>query len=463
MRSMLAGLKDAYARLRTVPVAGMLASRFVWAVKGALGRPVTFAGCTPHDPPRQAPARPPPVRPADIRLDVMLAAVQGLAERVAALEGQPTGPVAIVPAERGPIPQSVSVIVSTLDRAAWLDRALGALALQRHPWFEVIVVAGPCRDDTAQVLARHAGRVRVTGCSLANLAASRNEGLRLARGEVVAFLDDDAVPEPDWLERLLPSYADPQVGGVGGYIRDHTGLAYQCRVIVADRLGGSRDVGELRRARLDAPGPDVERYLSLTGTNSSFRRSALLGIGGFDQAYAYFLDETDVCLRLVEAGWRLAVARDAEVHHAYAPSAQRRADRAPVSLSACARSTGYFAWRNAAARWGAGAVADHLDGYAEGLRRDTGWRVDHGVISPRQADRLLAEVHQGLVEGVRLAAGGPPRQRARPGERRPRAAAGRRSNRAHPRLRRPEPAGPWLPLTATARAPRAVARAAAAP
>ena len=231
--------------------------------------------------------------------------------------------------------------------------------------------------------------------------------MRLARGDIVAFLDDDAVPEPDWLERLSLPYADPQVGGVGGYIRDHTGVAYQCKVVIADRFGRSREVGDLKRARPDPPGPGVERYLSLTGTNSSFRRRALLNIGGFDQAYAYFLDETDVCLRLAEAGWRLAVAPDAEVHHAYAPSAQRRADRAPLSLAACARSTAYFAWRNAAPRHGALAVAEHLHAYAEGLRRDTIWRRDHGVISSRQADRLLAEIEAEVVRGVRLAAAGP--------------------------------------------------------
>ena len=99
------------------------------------------------------------------------------------------------------------------------------------------------------------------------------------------------------------------MGGVGGYIRDHTGLAWQCRAVVADRLGQSRAVG--RRARPDAPGPEVERYLSLTGANSSFRRRALLDVGGFDEAYAYFLDETDVCLRLAEAGWRASAWRRA--------------------------------------------------------------------------------------------------------------------------------------------------------
>ena len=405
----MAGLKRGYARLRTIPVAGMLASRAVWAFKGALGRPVALRPHAVHVPPAAAPA--PRSGPAgvDTRLKVALAAVEALTERLVTLEPPPPVKVPAFPAASDAAPQSASVIVSTLDRAPWLDRALTALALQRHPTFEVIVVVGPCRDGTAQVLETHAGRIRVAMCSVANLSASRNEGLRLARGDIVAFLDDDAVPEPDWLERLMPPYADPRVGGAGGFIRDHTGLAHQCKVIVADRFGGSREVGALRRARLDPPGPAVERYLSLTGTNSSFRRTALLDIGGFDQAYAYFLDETDVCLRLAEAGWRLTVVTDAEVHHAYAASAQRRADRAPVSLAASVRSTAYFAWRNAAPRHGAEAVAEHLEVYADGLRHDTAWRCDHGVITPEEANTLVAEIGAALAEGVRMAAAYPRR------------------------------------------------------
>ncbi len=148
---MKAALKDAYARLRTVPVAGLLASRAVWALKGALGRPVAAPTLPPQLPPPSAPARRPPADRVDTRLQLALAAAQALSERLAILAPPPATPAAGPPATGAP-PQSVSVIVSTLDRASWLDRALSALALQRHADFEVIVVAGPCRDGTAQVL-----------------------------------------------------------------------------------------------------------------------------------------------------------------------------------------------------------------------------------------------------------------------------------------------------------------------
>ena len=397
---MYQAMRRAYARLRTTPVLGDAASRLVWAAKGALGRPVLIS----PSPPARA-RRPAPAPPADTRLLFALAAVQALSDRVAAVETR-LEPSRVAPPALSPRPGSVSVVVSTLDRAAWLDRALTALAYQRHRDVEVIVVAGPSVDQTAEVLARHASRIRVVDCPVANLSASRNLGVRLAQGEVVAFLDDDAAPEADWLERLCAPYADPAVGGVGGYIRDHAGIAFQCQVVMADRFARSAEQGGVQAARLEAPGPAAERYLSLTGANSSFRRQALLDIGGFDEAYAYFLDETDVCLRLVEAGWRLEVAPSAEVHHAYAPSAQRRGDRAPLSLLAPARSTAYFAVRNALERHGAAAVADHLHAYAQELTRDIGWRLEHGVVGEAHADRLLSEVEDGLTQGVQAALGG---------------------------------------------------------
>ena len=397
------GLRELYGAVRRVPLLGGLASRMVWAVKGALGHPVGHGQSAP-------PPRPSPERPAkDIRLQVALAAAQALQERLSPLEPVAEIAPARFPARETALPGRVSVIVSTLDRADWLDRTLCALAYQRHEGFEVIVVAGPCRDATQAVLARHAARITTAACPVANLSASRNAGLRLATGDVAAFIDDDAVPEPDWLQRLCAPYADPQVGGVGGFIRDASGLAYQCRVMACDRFGTSAEVETVGRARIDLPGPQVRRFLSLTGTNSSFRREALLAIGGFDEAYAYFLDETDVCLRLAEAGWRLAVAPDAEVHHAYAPNAQRRADRAPLSLAACVRSTAYFTLRNAAAMHGLEAAAQHLDSYVAALRHDTAWRRERGLVSTADAERLLSEIDRGVTDGVHAALAGPRR------------------------------------------------------
>src|ERR1051326_8864739 len=96
----------------------------------------------------------------------------------------------------------ISVVINTYNRARSLHEALRALRYQTHDAFEVVVVNGPSTDQTEAVLAEVAGAVRVARCPEAHLARSRNIGIAQAAGDVVAYVDDDAVPEPSWLAEL---------------------------------------------------------------------------------------------------------------------------------------------------------------------------------------------------------------------------------------------------------------------
>lgn len=235
----------------------------------------------------------------------------------------------------------VSVVICTYNRAASLPRTLEALDYLRYPHRETVVVVGPCTDDTLQVLQPWADRIRVVHCPEANLSMARNIGTAHAAGELIAFTDDDGLPEANWLDTLVAAFeADPGLGGAGGYVRDHTGVAYQTRHIRCNRWGEAQF--------FDEPPPQEEAgwFPSLIGVNCVFRRSALQDIGGFDEEFAYFLDETDVCLRLLEKGWRLRVVPHAEVHHAYAPSHLRTQERVPTTLYLTARSKIYYALRH---------------------------------------------------------------------------------------------------------------------
>lgn len=298
---------------------------------------------------------------------------------------------------------SVSVVINTYNRARTLEATLAAMAWQRHPRFEVIVVNGPSTDGTEDLLAHFAGKIRTARCTEANLSMSRNIGLAMAAGEIVAYIDDDAVPEPDWLEAIAAPYADPQVGAVGGFIRDHTGYAWQCRVVACDRYGdneGFETVEQALQAGVADRGPGAPRFLSPTGANSSFRRGALLGIGGFDEEFAYFLDETDVAVRLLDAGWAIAYAARAEVHHKYADSHLRRADRIPRSIFVPARSKSYFCIRHAVPHDGFAKVVGYLARYRRDRRRDKEWLFDNGLIDRAHFDRLVSEIDRGSEAGV---------------------------------------------------------------
>jgi GT2 family glycosyltransferase len=295
-------------------------------------------------------------------------------------------------------PIRVSVVINTLDRADQLERTLTSLGQLRYPAFEAVVVHGPGRDRTPEVLKRFAPAIRVGTCPEPNLAMSRNIGVAMARGDIVAFLDDDAIPEPDWLDRMATAFTDPGVGGAGGFIRDRDGIRFQHQAIIADRLGEAVSFPQLPAD----PGPG--RYFSPTGTNVAIRRAALLAIGGFDEEYAYFLDETDLNLRLTDAGWRLVSIPDAEVHHKFAASNLRRTDRVPRSLYLIARSKSYFCWVNAAPIHSAEEIRRELRRFTDEHQGKIERFLKRRKIDAATAERLLAEVGQGLADGERDAA-----------------------------------------------------------
>ncbi|MBC5785605.1 glycosyltransferase [Ramlibacter sp. USB13] len=292
-----------------------------------------------------------------------------------------------------------SIVINTYNRAHTLPRTLESLQSLRYPKFEVIVVNGPSTDGTEQVLERWRDRVKVGRCGQANLSMSRNIGIAMAAGDVVCFLDDDAMPEPDWLDQLATGYADPLVAAVGGYIRDHTGYSFQCKAVVCDRFGRGESFDTLAEGRLDT-GARPFRFPSLTGTNSSFRRNALLAIGGFDEEFVYFLDETDVMVRLIDAGWRVEYVPNAEVHHKYASSHLRDANKVPRSIYFSVKSKAYFCIRHGAPARSLDEVLRHLEDYRRGLRRDYDWYLEHGRIDPEHHRRLHDEIDRGLRDGI---------------------------------------------------------------
>ncbi len=203
---------------------------------------------------------------------------------------------------------TVSVVVNTYNRAASLRLTLAGLSQLDYPNFEVVVVNGPSTDDTEAVVAGYAGRIKVARCPERNLSMSRNIGIARAAGEIVAFIDDDAYPDPAWLDRLTEAYDNDEVAGAGGPVYDHTGARFQTRYLISDRIGRSTLSFDTNPSGwLNVPG--AGKFPSLLGTNSSFRRDSLIEIGGFDEEFEYFLDETDVCARLVGARLRRPPAR----------------------------------------------------------------------------------------------------------------------------------------------------------
>src|SRR6476661_8283666 len=130
----------------------------------------------------------------------------------------------------------VSVVINTYNRIAHLPVALAALASQRFADLEIVVVDGPSDDGTSAYLESIWGRrIKIAHCDERNLSKSRNIGIQHAAGDIVCFTDDDGIPEPDWIDRLVTAYEDPRVAAAGGWVRNHTGVDYQTKFIVSTR------------------------------------------------------------------------------------------------------------------------------------------------------------------------------------------------------------------------------------
>ena len=222
-----------------------------------------------------------------------------------------------------------------------------------------------------------------------------NIGLAHARGDIVVYIDDDAVPEPDWLEHLLAPYADPDVAAVGGFIRDARGFDFQARYVVSDRFG------DLRHFAIPGDIPnEAETFLSLTGTNFSARREVLLSLGGFDEEYVWFLDETDVDLRMHDKGLRFAVSEAAEIHHKSEAGLTRTRSLVPRTMFPQLRSKAYFAVRHNLGRKPLAEILRYLADYVGKERRWKGDLLTTGAADLATVERLVEEVERGAERGV---------------------------------------------------------------
>lgn len=217
-------------------------------------------------------------------------------------------------------PLQASVLICTHNRARDLAaccEALGALDFPPERW-EAVVVDNASTDATPEVARAHAarlgGRLRVLREDALGLSAARNRAIFEARGEILAFLDDDALPAPGWLAALAEVLARPGAMAAGGPVEP-------------------RFEGEL-------PGWLGERYLPyLTvwdrgleivplvyneyprGANMAFRREVFERLGRFSHhlgrkgSKLLSCEETELCLRIERAGGQILYAPAARVRH----------------------------------------------------------------------------------------------------------------------------------------------------
>ncbi len=291
--------------------------------------------------------------------------------------------------------RSVSVVINTYNRCNSLRVTLKALEQLDHPRFEVVVVNGPSDDDTEVLLAQYAGRVKVAHCAHRNLSESRNIGIRHSAGEIVAFIDDDAYPDPAWLDALAAAYDDPEVSAAGGPVYNFTGVAIQAWSNYVDSVGNawvewSKD-GDLTDL-ICAPASNVVPYT--IGTNASFRRDLLVGMGGFDEEFEYYLEECDVCRRLVDRGYLVRALDDGFVYHKFLPSSVRERPDVVKDYYQVLKSKFYFALKHGTGRKSFVEVCDDLTSFVARALNDVERAVASDLLALEDQVKFEADTHR---------------------------------------------------------------------
>jgi len=194
-----------------------------------------------------------------------------------------------------------SVVICSYNGSRTLADCLDGVARLEYPDYEVVVVDDGSTDQTAAIARRYDCRLIQTPNR--GLASARNTGLAAATGEIVAYLDDDARPDPHWLAYLAATFLSTSHAAVGG-----PNVAPPGDGPIADAVARS-------------PGGPVHVLLTdreaehIPGCNMAFRKECLAAIGGFDLQFRVAGDDVDVCWRLHERGWSIGFHSAAMVWH----------------------------------------------------------------------------------------------------------------------------------------------------
>jgi glycosyltransferase involved in cell wall biosynthesis len=292
----------------------------------------------------------------------------------------------------------ISVVINTLNREKSLGDTLDGFRWQTYRGdFEIIVVNGPSTDGTQALIESWLPKIRIGRCPAANLSMSRNIGICMAAGDIVAFIDDDGIPEPEWLDQIASAYDSDEVGGAGGRVYDHTGYYFQSEYCLVDRLANADDT---------LPGPMPQRcfpgsfqFPHLLGTNATFRRSALLEIGGFDEEFDYFLDETDLCLRLMDAGYLIRQLDDAYVHHKYAASDLRTEKKVLRHRYPVMKNKIYFTLKHGRDYLPDENLIREQEHFIAAQRNDVRWCAKKGYLTRAEAEAFEKDAERAIAVG----------------------------------------------------------------
>lgn len=208
-----------------------------------------------------------------------------------------------------------SIAVCTYNRAEHLRMCLPSLLKQEAEFdFEIIVIDNRSTDTTkkdVESIMYPGGRLKYVFESRQGLSNARNRALSEANGEIVAFIDDDAIAEPGWISALVNAFQRPGVAAVGG------------KIVIDYPVERPAWLSKRLEPFISAydKGGDMTEVDEVYGCNFAVLRGVALKVGGFSFDLGYVGgealpgEEIDLCKRIIRAGYKLLYIPHAEVKH----------------------------------------------------------------------------------------------------------------------------------------------------
>lgn len=211
-----------------------------------------------------------------------------------------------------------SVIIVNWNGRRYLEQCLPSVVNQTYRNLEIIMVDNGSTDGSVELVEHlFPDIIVVRNSENRGFAGGNNQGIRIASGEYIATLNNDAIARPDWLEEMINAIKDDDTIGMAASkmlfsdwpdVINSTGISLDRAAIAWDRLGGqSSDRSEAAPVEIFGPSAGAALY----------KRKMIEDVGLFDEDFFMYLEDVDLAWRARLRGWRCVYVPTAEVLHVY--------------------------------------------------------------------------------------------------------------------------------------------------
>lgn len=223
----------------------------------------------------------------------------------------------------------VSIIIPNFNGEKYLNTCLSSVMESSYKNFEVILVDDGSSDESLKIIHEFLEKDErlklLRNKKNLGAAASRNKAVKVARGEILVFLDNDTQVDKDWLKELIkPLLRDKSIGATQSLILDFEKreLIQMAGGLLMPQTGWLLPFYQWKKY-LKVKNRLEEREIVAISASLAVREDAFEGIGGFDEKEAVYTEDLDFCWRIWIAGYRIVLAPKSIIYHWTKPVEKR--------------------------------------------------------------------------------------------------------------------------------------------